>query len=259
MEILDIKLDDITDPTFQPRDKLEAPGIEALANSINEIGLINPIIVRKAEEGYQLIAGTRRWHACKMLGWDTIPAKVIEQDTREATMLQFSENFHRSDLNPIQQAHLLKFMLEDLQYSTTELAQFCNHTRDWVSRQLTLLDLNQTAQDAIEAGKLSASVAIELKPIPDDKLRSDYINYAIEGGCTEKAARDWARQAKATIAARDARLATAQSSPLPKEEQPWQPPPPRTCALCGAPEDRVVLEDWAICWHCGKDLKNAQI
>ena len=255
MDILDIKLDDIKDPTFQPRDKLELAGIEALANSIKEIGLINPIIVRKAEQGYQLIAGTRRWHACLLLGWDTIPAKVIEQDTREASMLQFSENFHRIDLNPIQQAKMLKFMLEDLDYSTTELGQFTNHTREWVSRQLGLLDLDQTTQDAIEAGKLSASVALELKPIPDEKLRSDYINYAIEGGCTEKAARDWARQAKATVAARDARLTQAQTSPPQGEEQPWQPPPPRTCALCAAPEDKVLLEDWSICWHCGKELK----
>ena len=255
MEILDIKLDDITDPTFQPRDKLEAGGIEALANSIKEIGLINPIIVRKGGEQYQLIAGTRRWHACKMLGWDTIPAKVIEQDTREASMLQFSENFHRMDLNPIQQARMLKFMLEDLDYSTTELAEFTNHTREWVSRQLTLLDLDQAAQDAIEAGKLSASVAIELKPIPDEKLRSEYLSYAIERGTTEKAARDWARQAKATVAARDTRLQAAAESPVPVEDMPFIPPPPRTCALCGAPEDKVLLEDWAICWHCGKELK----
>ena len=255
MQILDIKLDEITDPTFQPRDKLEVEGIEALSHSIKEIGLINPVVVRKSEEGYQLVAGTRRWHACKALGWDTIPAKVIEQDTREASMLQFSENFHRMDLNPIQQAKMIKFMLEDLQYSTSEIAQFTNHTREWVSRQLTLLDMDQAAQDAIEAGKISASVSLELKLIPDEKLRSDYINYAIESGCTEKAARDWARQAKATVAARDARLVASETSPLKGEEEPYQPPPPRTCALGGAPEDKVVLEDWAVCWHCGKELK----
>lgn len=255
MEIIDIKLDDITDPTFQPRDKLEVEGIEALSNSIREIGLINPIVVRKSEQGYQLVAGTRRWHACKMLGWETIPAKVILTDTQAASMLQLAENFHRQDLNPIQQAHMINFMLEDLQFSTTEIARFCNHTREWVSRQLTLLDLDQITQDAIEAGKISPSVALELKLIPDDKLRSDYINYALESGCTEKAARDWARQAKATVAARDARLVASQTSPFKGEEEPWQPPPPRTCALCAAPEDKVLLEDWAICWHCAKELK----
>ena len=255
METLDIKLDDIQDPTFQPRGTLEIEGIEALASSIKEIGLINPIVVRKIEEGYEMVAGTRRWHAHKMLGRDTIPAKVIDQDSRESVMLQFSENFHRQDLNAIEQAQMLKFMLQDLGYSTAELAKFCNKSKEWVSRTLTLLDMEEPTLQAIQEGKLSASVAQELKLIPDPKLREDYINYAIQGGCTEKAARDWARQAKATIAARDARLAQkALTGEQPPEPEP-QPPPPRTCALCGAPEDRVVLEDWAICWHCGHKLK----
>ena len=255
METVDIKLDEVTDPSFQPREVLELEGIEALASSIKEIGLINPIVVRKTDEGYELVTGTRRWHACKMLGWETIPARIVEQDTRESTMLQFSENFHRLDLNPIQQAHMLKFMLEELGYSTTELTKFCNKSKDWVSRQLQLLDMEPSTQQAIEEGKLSASVAMELKLIPDSHLRQDYIGYAIQGGCTEKAARDWARQAKATIAARDMRIAAREAQgPEPIEEE-YQPPPPRTCALCGAPEDKVVLEDWAICWHCGHKLK----
>ena len=206
METVDIKLDEIQDPVFQPRGDLEVESIKALATSITEIGLINPIVVRKTDDGYQLVAGTRRWHAHKLLGRETIPARVIEQDSRETAMLQFSENFHRQDLNPIEQAQMLKFMLEELQYSTSELANFCNKSREWVSRTLTLLDLPTHAQEAIQGGQLSASVAHELKLIPDDKLRADYINYAIQSGCTEKAARDWTRQAKATIAARDMRI-----------------------------------------------------
>ena len=75
MEILDIKLDEITDPTFQPRDKLEVEGIEALSNSIKEIGLINPVVVRKSEEGYQLVAGTR---TCPnpMTAWPRAPREA---------------------------------------------------------------------------------------------------------------------------------------------------------------------------------------
>jgi ParB family chromosome partitioning protein len=255
MQITEIKLDDINDPTFQPRDQLEAEGIEALANSISELGLLNPIIVRKAEEGYELIAGTRRWHAFKLLGKDTIPAKIIEGDTRESVLLQFTENFHRLDLNPIQQAKMLKFMLEDLQYSTIEIAKFCNKSKEWVSHQLTLLDLEESTQDAIQAGQLSPSVAQELKLIPDPAVRSTYMTYAIQGGCTERAARDWTRQAKATIAAKQSRILHFTEGDQPEEEEEYQTPPPRKCALCGAPEDKVLLEDWAICWHCGRKLK----
>ena len=255
MEILDIKLDDITDPTFQPRDKLEAPGIGALANSINEIGLINPIIVRKAEEGYQLIAGTRRWHAFKLLCRETIPAKVIEQHSRDAVLLQYSENFHRQDLNPIQHARMLNFMLDELGYSTTELAKFCNKSKEWVSRTLTLLDMEEPTQEAIQTGALSASVAQELKLIPDPQLRAEYTKFAIEKGLTEKAARDWVHQAKAVQAAKEARILARAQPGAPTEEPLYTPPPPQTCAICGVPEDRAVLESWPICWHCGKTLK----
>lgn len=255
MDITEIKLDAITDPHFQPREKIEVEGIEALAASIKEIGLINPIVVRKIEDGYELIAGTRRCHAFMMLGRDSIPAKIIEGDTREAAMLQYSENFHRQDLNPIQNARMLKFMLDELGYSTAELSKFCNKGKEWVSRQLGLLDMDEELQQAIEQERISASVAVELKVIPDEKLRSDYIHYAIEGGCTEKAARGWANQAKAVCAARDARQeakTSATADVLP--EQP-SPPGPRTCVICGAPEDKVMLEEWDICWHCGQKLK----
>lgn len=255
MNQVEIKLDEIHDPHFQPRQVLESEGIEALAASIEEIGLINPIVVRKLEEGYELIAGTRRCHAFMMLGRDTIPAKIIEQDTREAAMLQFSENFHRQDLNPVQNARMLKFMLDELGYSTAELAKFCNKGKEWVSRQLGLLDMDEEVQQAVEEGRISASVATELKVIPDDKLRSDYIHYAIEGGCTEKAARGWANQAKAVVAARDARQREAKDTPHEEGEEPLVPPGPRVCTLCGAPEDKVMLEEWAICWHCGQKLK----
>ena len=258
MEIVDIKLDAIFDPTFQPRDILEVEGIESLANSIKEIGLINPIVVRKAEEGYELVAGTRRWHACKMLGWESIAAKVVEQDSRESAMLQFSENFHRQDLNPIQQSHMLKFMLDELGYSTSEIAKFCNRSKEWVSHTLTLLDMEETTQEAISQGKLSQSVAQELKLIPDQKLRGDYINYAIEGGCSEKAARDWARQAKATIAARDQAIKAREALGAQPPDEPPQAPLVHTCAICGAPEDKVMLEQWDICWHCGRKLKGEQ-
>jgi len=255
MDIAEIKLAEINDPHFQPRDKIEVDGVEALATSIAEIGLINPIVVRKIEEGYELIAGTRRCHAFMILGRDAIPAKIIEQETREAAMLQYSENFHRQDLNPVQNARMLKFMLDELGYSTAELAKFCGRTKEWISRQLGLLDMDEDTQQAIEQGKISASVATELKVIPDEKLRSDYINYAIEGGCTEKAARAWANQGKAVVAASKARREQDKDTPQVEQDQPPTPPDPRTCSLCRAPEDKVLLEEWLICWHCGQNLK----
>lgn len=255
MKTVNIKLEEIQDPKFQPRAGLEVEGIESLSKSIEEIGLINPVVVRQTDSGYELIAGTRRYHAHKMLGRESIPAKVIKGDEREAALLQWSENFHRQDLNPIEQAAMLLFMIDELKYSTAELASFCNKSREWISRSLSLLDLDDAVQDAVRQGRLSPSVANELRVISDKPLRDDYIHYAIEGGCTEKQARDWARQAKATIAARDARQQAAASPSKEEEQKEYQPPPPVTCFLCGAPEDQVKLESIDLCWHCQQKLK----
>ena len=250
MEIKDIPLDQINDPKFQPRDKLEVAGIEALANSIRELGLINPILVQKVDTGYRLIAGTRRYHAFQMLGRETITAKIMEGEDREFTLLQFSENFHRQDLNPIQTAKMIQFLLEEMKLTTIEIAQLTNKSRDWVSRNLSLLEMPQYLIEAVETGVINPSIAYELKRIPDEDIRQIYVNYALQGGCTEKIARQWVNQAIATIAARDQRIATREIRSTEPPPPPSPAPQPTRCYICGAPEDKVILETIPLCWHC---------
>ncbi len=260
MDIKEVPLDQIVDPAFQPRDQLEKAGIEALANSIAELGLINPIVVKPHELGYRLIAGTRRFHAFKMLGKDTITAKIVEEGDREATLIQFCENFHRQDLNPIQTAIMIKFLLEEQRLSTIEIANLCNKSRDWVSKTLSLLEMPSYMVEAIETGQMSASVAQELKRIPNETLKEAYTVYAITGGCTEKTARQWVQQSCMTLAAQKKRL-EEREEPTQTVSVPLSPPPEEEkCCLCGAPSTAVVLEDLKVCWHCrqGLPLKPSQ-
>jgi len=254
MQIKEIKLTDIVDPLFQPRDELELEGLEALANSIKEIGLINPIIVKPHGDQYRLIAGTRRFHAFKMLGKDSIPAKVVEEGDRESTLIQFSENFHRQDLNPLQLARMVEFLLSEMKLSTLEVSQLCNKSREWVSRTLSLLEMPDYLQEAVETTVLSSSVAQELDRIPNEKLKEQYTAYAVQSGCTEKTARQWVTQTKMTLAAQAGRKADREAEAA---APPPPPPPPlqrQTCYLCGAPEDRVVLEPTLLCWHCKQNV-----
>jgi len=254
MQITEIKLNDIIDPLFQPRDKLEIEGLEALATSIREIGLINPIIVKPHADQYRLIAGTRRFHAFKMLGKDSIPAKVVEEGDRESLLIQFSENFHRQDLNPLQLARTLEFLLTEMKLSTSEVALLCNKSREWVSKTLSLLEMPDYLQEAVQTNLLSSSVAQELDRIPNQSLKEQYTSHAVAGGCTEKVARQWAQQAKMTLAAQADRVAQREAG---ADALPPPPPPPlqrQTCYICGAPEDRVVLEPVLLCWHCKQNL-----
>lgn len=250
MEIKNIELEKIIDPAFQPRERIELAGLEALAASIKELGLINPITVRENETGYELVAGSRRWHACKMLGWETIPARVIRKESRESALLQFSENFHRQDLNPLETADMLKFMLEELGYSSIELAQLCNRDRGWVSRMLSLLDLPDYLRDSVRSGQMSFSVALELNRIQDEKLKERYTAYALDGGCTEKMARSWVKQASMTVAAKEQRdRLRGQGEEVPQELETLEYEE-RKCVVCSAPEGKVLLEDVLLCWHC---------
>ena len=118
MEVRDIKMADIRLSEFNIRKDLNAgtedTGLEDLAESIKDKGLLNPLIVRKLEDGtYELIAGQRRFLACQKLGWKTIPAIIrdISNDT-DATILSLVENVHRADLNPIDKARAYQKIYE---------------------------------------------------------------------------------------------------------------------------------------------------
>jgi len=250
MEIREIKLEDINDPPIQPRGQLEVAGIESLAQSIKEVGLIHPIVVRETNVGYELVAGTRRWHAYKLLGKETIPAQVIRKESRETTLLQFSENFHRHDLNPLETARMLKFLLEELGYSRAELAQLCGHDTSWVSRMLSLFDMPSYMQESIITGQLSHSVALELQRIKDDKIKQHYAEHAVSGGCTEKLARDWAKQATMVAAAIAAREEAKEPGKKETEVVITTSMSYDTCQICGAPGARVTLDPVYLCWHC---------
>ena len=167
-EVVYLYLDDIIPNRFQPREVFDDQALKELAVSIKEHGVIQPIIVRKVENKYEIIAGERRYKASTMAGLTKIPAIVKDLDDKESSKVALIENLQRKDLTPIEEARTYQKILELEDGMTQEqLAATMGKTQSSVSNKLRLLDLPDEIQDALLKEKISERHARSLLSIED--------------------------------------------------------------------------------------------
>ena len=152
----------------QPRTVFDEDALTELADSIKEFGLLQPIVVRKIGEGYELIMGERRWRAHQQAGLDTI--RAIVRGTEDSDMLRDAllENLHRTDLNPLEEAAAYQQLLTDFACTQEELAVRIKRSRPQISNTIRLLRLPISVQRKVAAGVLSAGHAKALLTLEDD-------------------------------------------------------------------------------------------
>lgn len=144
----------------QPREYFDQDALEALADSIRQYGLIQPITVRKLDSGYyQIIAGERRWRASRLAGLTEVPVRVIEADDRRTAELALVENLQREDLNPIEEAKGYKLLIEEYGLTQEEAARSVGRSRPAVTNAMRLLMLAPQVMEMVEKGELSAGHA----------------------------------------------------------------------------------------------------
>lgn len=144
----------------QPREYFDQEALEALADSIRQYGLIQPITVRKLDSGYyQIIAGERRWRASRLAGLTDVPVRVIEADDRRTAELALVENLQREDLNPIEEAKGYKLLIEEYGLTQEEAARSVGRSRPAVTNAMRLLMLAPQVMEMVEKGELSAGHA----------------------------------------------------------------------------------------------------
>lgn len=153
--ILEVPLNQIVRNRYQPRLHFNDESIKELANSIKENGLIQPVILHKVDDGYELIAGERRFRAVKHLGLSEIPAIVKTIHRAEALELAIIENIQREDLNPVEQAKAYKLLMDDFDLTQEEVAKKVGKERSTVANMLRLLKLPDEIQHDIESGRLT--------------------------------------------------------------------------------------------------------
>lgn len=176
-----IPIDLIDANPLQPRRVFQNERLAELAQSIRQNGIIQPLVVRKSGDRYQLVAGERRWRAAKLAQIDRVPAVVREIADDRLLEVTLVENIQREDLNPMETANAFARMIQDLHLDADSIGRRTGKDRTTVINFLRLLQLAPDLQELVSEGKLAASAARALCSLPAVELQRDIAKRAIEG------------------------------------------------------------------------------
>jgi len=193
-------IEEIMPSRSQPRKHFDESKLQELAESIKEKGVLEPLIVRKVDQGYELIVGERRWRAAQKAGLKEVPVLVKEVEGREALELSLIENLQRENLNPIEEAEAFKRLTEEFNISQVELATRIGKDRTTIANALRLLKLppeviNQLLQNRITSGHARAILSLETRE-KQKKLCSLIIQKGLSVREGEALAKRWSGKAK---------------------------------------------------------------
>ncbi|HSR14998.1 MAG TPA: ParB/RepB/Spo0J family partition protein [Gemmatimonadales bacterium] len=167
---------------FQPRREFDPAALDELASSIEASGLLQPVVVRSAKSGYELIAGERRWRAVQQLGWQKVPAVVKEVDDRSLLTLALIENLQRDDLSPVDEARGYQRLMEEFKLAQGEVARLVGRNRSTVANSLRLLQLPADVQARLQDKSLSEGHARALLGLADPREISRIAAEVVERG-----------------------------------------------------------------------------
>ncbi|MGN0063681.1 MAG: ParB/RepB/Spo0J family partition protein [Nocardioides sp.] len=168
----ELPIEQVVPNARQPRQVFDEDAMNELVHSIREVGLLQPVVVRRAAEGsYELIMGERRWRASQLAGKETVPAIVRQTDDDDMLRDALLENLHRSQLNPLEEAAAYGQLLEDFGCTHEELAHRIGRSRPQISNTLRLMKLSPSVQRRVAAGVLSAGHARALLAVDDAEVQ----------------------------------------------------------------------------------------
>lgn len=168
-EVKELPLDEIIRNENQPRKEFDKAALNELAQSIAEFGVIQPIIVRKTDTGYVIVAGERRFRASQLAGLEKIPVIIREFEDLDYEKVAIIENVQRVDLNPIDEAHAYKSIIDNYSITQEELAKTIGKSRPYVSNTMRLLKLDPRVLEMLRTGQLSPSMGKVLLSIKNEK------------------------------------------------------------------------------------------
>lgn len=190
----EVSIDSVFPNPDQPRTNFKKEELEELAASIERDGLLQPILVRTVKPGsYQIIAGERRWQACRIAGMKTVPIRVKDVDDGKALELALVENIQRSDLNPIEEAYGYRRMMERNNMTQSDVAQAMSKGRSTVANALRLLELPEDAQRLLYEEKISAGHARAILSIPSKEGREKLTEKLVSDKLSVREAENLAR------------------------------------------------------------------
>jgi ParB family chromosome partitioning protein len=174
-----------------------SPSIDALYDSIKEKGLLQPIIIRPKNDYFEIVAGNRRYEACKKLGWKKIICHIVELDDKEAFEIGLIENIQRKNFDPIEEAR--SFEMYVLKYGwggISELAEKIGKSTSYVDRRLQLLNLPKDVLDSISGSNVSPTIGVELITLKDGQQQSDLAKLVLQRKLSSREVRNLVKDMK---------------------------------------------------------------
>ena len=244
-EFVNIPIDLIDEPDEPDRMDIDEAGLAELANSIQALGLLQPIsVVPKGNGRYELVAGHRRLLAVKRLGWTEVPAHIL--DARERVHeARFAENIIREDLSPIEIADAL-LRMQQRGKTIHEIAEAVGKSPSWVKKYLSATRLPKDLIQAVHEGKVTLGAALQLARIEDREVREYYTRYAQEHGASERLVAEWVRHYL--------KEATREEAPSPEQAAEAYTKARYevtvNCEICGTPTPLSKARQMFVCEHC---------
>lgn len=185
--VIEIDINKIEPSSTQPRRKFEEEALEELAESIKNYGVLQPVLLKKVEDYYVIVAGERRWRAARIAGIKKVPAIVKEYDDSTAFEIALVENLQREDLNPMEEAQSYKRLVEELHLNQEQIAEKVGKSRSTITNALRLLNLDVRVQNFVIENKLSNGHARALLAIENGDIQFELAEKVIEEGLSVRA------------------------------------------------------------------------
>lgn len=188
-------LEDIIRSESQPRRRFDQDALDELAASIKGTGLIQPIVVRKKNDKFEIIAGERRWRASKIAGLSKVPVVIRDLSDKDAFAIALVENIQREDLNALEEASGYRRLIDEYGFTQNELAETVGKSRSGIANTLRLLQLSETIQQYVIDGELSAGHARSLIGFPEGEAE-ELAELIVKHGYTVREAEELAKESK---------------------------------------------------------------
>ena len=251
--IKDLSLDLIDEPKGILRMEINSEDLDVLAQSIKEIGLLQPILVAIDGDRFEVVFGHRRYLACRRLGLATVKAIVREMTQKEVGIARATENIARADLTPLEEAITYKNLIEEYNLPIEQVARKMGKSPGTIKRRMDIIKMPPQLQKAVHSRKISMTVAEELWTIADMVDLDYYLSYALEGGCTKEVARSWAKDWKDKK-----RREKASGAQVGGDLAPNQPRPVYvSCDLCSGPMEIGQELVMRLCPACAATIKKS--
>lgn len=191
LELGIINLNKIVQPDFIERKLIDKEGIEELAENIKRVGLIQPLVVKKIKDKYEIIAGHRRYKALKVIGAVSVQCIVKALDKLEADTVKLSENIYRSDLTDLEEAESLQHLMKVGKVDAKKLSKQIGKSFSYVQQKLDILKYPENIRQALQDQKINFSVARELIRLKNEGMRNEYLRHAVNAGATPAVVKEW--------------------------------------------------------------------